>query len=318
MIAAEEGWGFLNWLKQNGVQLHPVTICILDSDGVDLDHEEFRGRVVHPHTVAGAETDPANPFPAGQADQEQPHGTLRAGIATATMDNQTGLAGLAGMDNLFSLMPVRVGESLLGWASGIRYAADAGADVISISMNPAIDWDIAGNEMDQLDEAIAYAAHEKGVVICVSSGNANRADRVEYPATHPDVIACGAITDLSQRCQPGDWAGMPNGGSSYGAGLSVVSPGIYITTTTTTTKGRVLGYSFGFRGTSAATPHIAGLAALLLSIDPDLRPEGVRDIIENSARSLNGYPVDTDGWNNEIGYGLINVADALKQVYEML
>lgn len=326
-IMAEQGWGFLNDLQRSGATLHPVTICILDSDGVDLGHEEFKGQVVNAYTVPGAETDPANPLPPGQADQQEPHGTCCAGIATATTNNRKGIAGLAGLVDLngnpiFSLMPVRAGESLLGWASGIRYAADAGADVISISMNPALGQDTAGNEMAQLDEAIDYAVNQKGVVICVSSGNSNSSDgtgtptnSVEYPATHPAVIACGAINQQNQRCQPGDWSAIPSGGSSYGDDLSVVAPGVLIPTTTTMTRGRTHpGYTLAFSGTSAAAPHVAGLAALLLSANPNLRPAEVQAIIEKSAQPLPGYSSDRNGWNSETGYGLINVWRALQLV----
>lgn len=310
-IKAPEGWGILQQLEKNGTTLHSVTLCVLDSGGVDLGHPEF-GSTVDAYTSQGAETG----HPPGQSDDDE-HGTMCTGVAVATTDNNQGISGVAGLlrsdkSPLVRLMPVKIVDTLSGIAEGIRYARKQKAQVISISMNPPSDRANDSKEMDDLDMAIDEAIGD-GIVICVSSGNYTLADesqkkpiQVSYPATHPGVIACGAINQQDTRCTPN----ATGFGSNFGNELDVVAPGTKIPSTRFATQGSVPGYTFWFSGTSAATPHVAGLAALILSVNPDLRPTEVRNIIQDSATPLSAQ----GGWDTETGYGLINMKKALMAV----
>lgn len=163
-------------------------------------------------------------------------------------------------------------------------------------------------------------AFEAGIVICASTGNSN-SNPVLYPASHRYVIACGASDTNDNRVDTSSW------GSNYGAELSVVAPGVDIPTTDPqdwpggSQRGVVGDYEHHFWGTSAAAPHVAGLAALLLSKYPYLTPTQVRNIIERTAKKVGRYAtgsppqypfVKLNGtWHEQMGYGLINVADAL-------
>lgn len=200
-------------------------------------------------------------------------------------------------------------------AAGIYFATAQGARVISMSFGWNL-WDPA-----VIDPAIQNA-HDHGVVMCAATHNHNSS--ITYPATHPLVIACGASDEVDNRKTPTS----PDGegwGSNYGPEISVVAPGVHIPTTDRqgsagyNTSGGVSGnYYLAFNGTSAATPHVAGLAALILSVNPSLTNVQVRNIIERTTDKVGsvpyattpGYPNGT--WNEEMGYGRINVLRALK------
>jgi subtilisin family serine protease len=182
--------------------------------------------------------------------------------------------------------------------------------------------------LTDLNTAIDYA-YSKFIVLCAATmNNGNEIlvngspqvipNGIHYPANYyPAVIACGASNCLDNRCDihngirdfPSPWKG-----SNYGDQLSVVAPGTKIPTTT------IPNYDLNFWGTSAATPHIAGLAALLMSHYSQLKrnPAKVREIIERTADkvpyvSMYNSVKASGSWNNEMGYGRINVYRALSE-----
>jgi subtilisin family serine protease len=241
------------------------------------------------------------------------HGTACAGIATASINNATGVAGLAGE---CLILPV----AFQNWtdvevAAGIRYAAQNGARVISMSFG----WDPWDHAI--IDPAI-QEAFDLNVIMCVATHNHDAA--ITYPATNPLVMACGASDQVDNRKSPTS----PDGegwGSNFGPAMSVVAPGVLIPTTDRTGN---VGYTIddymtNFNGTSSATPHVAGLAALLLSRDKTLGGVEVRTIIEQTADKVGavpyaptpGYPNGT--WNQEMGYGRINAYKAVQSVPTM-
>jgi len=112
-------------------------------------------------------------------------------------------------------------------------------------------------------------------------------------------------------------------GSNYGTALDIVAPGVHIVTTTIQSNGDYTAVS----GTSAACPHVAGVAALVLSANSSLSGPEVRNIIERTARKINSYSASnpsgymyTDNpsvrpngtWNEETGYGLVNAYTAVQ------
>jgi subtilisin family serine protease len=250
----------------------------------------------------------APPSIGGDAPQNQPHGTCCAGIAAATQ-NTIGVAGLAGLCGIMPLRPKNWTRSEV--AACIKYAADNGVRVISMSFG----WDpttVPTDYFSVMDNSITYASKTKKVVMCAASMNDGK-DWVYYPAANQAVIACGASNKCDRRCTSADWPNTSFSGSNYGPGLSVVAPGVQIPTTT-----NLSGYVTTFLGTSAATPHVAGLAALLISLNPILAssPQQVRTIIESTADKVpdpllyvTQKPNGT--WYDEMGYGRINVFKAL-------
>ena len=288
------GGGFTGWDITTGSE--DIVVCMLD-EGCDLTHPDLR------FSDAGINLDTMLPdgSPTGN------HGTACAGIVSAIFNNTEGLSGVAGNCKILPLAFVNWTE--IEVANGINYAADHGARVISMSFgwdpwNPAI-----------IDPAIQHA-FDSNVVMCVATHNHNGS--ITYPATNPLVIACGASDQIDNRKSPTS----PDGeawGSNFGPEMSVVAPGVLIPTTDIQGSNGYTpnDYMLDFNGTSSATPHVAGLAALLLSKDPTLSNQQIRNIIEQTSDKVGQVAyINTPGknnglWNEEMGYGRIDVLKAL-------
>ena len=219
------------------------------------------------------------------------HGTFCAGIASAETNNAIGIAGVSWNSKI---MVVRVldndgfsNDSII--APGIIYAADEGADIISLSLGGA-------GSSSTLEDAVDYA-YSEGCLLVAASGNSDSSS-VDYPAAYDNVIAVGATNESDERCDPDDWGfGL---GSNYGAELDVVAPGNNIYSTS-------LGGVYGTQaGTSMAAPFVSGLAALIWSYNPTLTNMDVRDTIISSADDIG-----SSGWDAYTGYGRINAEEAL-------
>ncbi len=196
---------------------------------------------------------------------EEGHGTHVAGIIAAE-NNGFGTTGVAFNAKI---MPVRVLGEAGGYqsdiAAGIRYAVDNGADAINLSLGANLTSAQAAN-------AIKYAA-EKGVVVVMAAGNESQSQPL-YPARYAINygIAVGAVNRNNQ---------MP--GFSNKAGTTqldyVVAPGVNVYSTW-------MGNSYQFSsGTSMASPYVAGVAALILSANPNLSAAQVETILTSTANA---------------------------------
>lgn len=295
------GSGTTGWDLQRGAS--SVIVAILD-EGVDLNHPDlagqFAGSGINLGTMSGTGAPTGN------------HGTPCAGIAAAPVNNGTGTAGVAGGCRI---LPIAFATwSATEVAAGLRYARQQGARVVSMSFG----WN--GWDQSVINPAIDEA-HAAGMVLVAATHNHNTLNGITYPATHPLVIAVGASDQVDNRKSPSS----PDGegwGSNYGPQISVVAPGVRCPAPDRTGSNGYTNndYTMTFNGTSAATPHVAGLAALLISRKSSLTNVQVRDIIERTAAKVGtvpyatvaGYPNGT--WNNQMGYGRIDVLGALQQV----
>ena len=180
----------------------------------------------------------------------------------------------------------------------IIYAVDMGARIINMSFT--ID------STSCIESAIQYAVNNN-VILIASSGN-NGEENVLYPARNNNVIAVGA-SNINNH-----WLNFSN----YGGKISVVAPGDKITTTHNNNT-----YSTLYNkpsGTSVAAPHVSGVAALMLSANPNLTATQVRTIIEQTAQRVHDdvytYTNHSNGlWNNKMGYGLIDAHKAVMEAY---
>ncbi|MBD3168278.1 MAG: S8 family serine peptidase [candidate division Zixibacteria bacterium] len=298
-IDAPEGWELARGSSE-------IIIAVLDM-GVDVEHEEFIDKIVAPYNaVDGTDEQTPNDWDA--------HGTCCAGIAAARTDNNKGIAGV---NWNAQIMPIKIGytpepggQRMVTdyWASdGILTAAQRGADVLSNS------WYTTPSDLIDLAFYTVYQTGRdgRGCISVAAAGNFN-SDLV-YPASLPETFAVGATSPCDERKSPTSCDGETWWGSNYGQGLDVMAPGCYIWTTDITggggsnpgnpAYGDPLGdYVSRFRGTSSATPQVAGLAAIILSIDPEMTAFEVQQLIIDNTDDLG-----PQGWDEEFGYGRINI-----------
>ena len=310
-----------------------IKIAVIDN-GVELNHPDLQANLLMGYDA----TTGISPGGAPLNDDEN-HGTACAGIIGAIKDNGIGISGVA--PNC-KIIPVRAYRSITYdkvSAKAIRWAWKNGADVISCSWGGG---DSKADLINAIDSAVNFGRGGLGCVVVFSTGNDGK-PMVEFPASLPNVIAVGAISPCGERKTPTSCDGerFGWGGSNYGSDLNVVAPGVLISTTDRqgnkgynpmTPIGHVKNggskvtadyadqnYNIDFRGTSAACPHVAGVAALVLSERPDLTAAQVRQSIESSCTKITGPSSNpytyTNGKNDEVGYGLANAYGAIQEAY---
>lgn len=257
-----------------------VKIAIVDS-GIDLTHPEFAGRVTGGLDSAGY--DFVNDDHYAQDDTSGGHGTHVAGIAVAVSENETGGVGVAPM---CSVIPVKVlGSNGSGLnydiGEGIKWAADQGADVINLSLeSPYYDVSIASR--------VAYAQAADALVVA-AAGNHFGAP-VAYPARLAGVVGVSAVTTAHAIA---DF-------SNRGPEIDLAAPGDAIVSV------RLGGGSTTMNGTSMAAPFVAGTAALVRGVNPDLTQSEVASRLMASATDLG-----VAGHDSLFGAGLLNASRAL-------
>lgn len=279
-----------------------IVVAVLD-DGVDLSHSDLATNLITGYDAI------YNGVGGDHVLNDDGHGTAVAGVIGAVKDNTIGIAGVAPG---CKLMPVRMlDHSVYSFnyeaaIRGINWALANGADVINCSWSaPSPDEYLTS----AIQNAYSLGRNGKGCVIVFASGNGNTS--VNYPAYLGSVIAVGAITYDGLRKEPNFWM-LDFWGSNYGPALDLVAPGVMIPTTE-----RHSIYYIELGGTSLAAPHVAGVAALILSEYPDLTPEQVKRAMERSADRPTSYTYISDYQypsgkrNDQVGYGIVNAYGAL-------
>lgn len=304
----DQQWGLKNTIPQGeGIDIRAceawqlsrgnnIIIAIID-EGIELDHPDLQANTNQLLSWDAVRKD-------SPSEIHGSHGVWVAGVAGAVQNNEIGISGVAPNSQLMSISFVDEDNPFLKeqLAAGINWAWKNGADVINNS------W--GGGALDGLyirnaiDSAVTYGRNGLGSVVVGAAGN-GAVPSVVFPANLPDVIAVGAMDEFGGRLS----------NSNFGNNLDVTAPGIRIRTTD-----RHGTYAESFRNTSAAVPHVSGIAALMLSANPDLTWQQVKNIIERTAQRVrpgaNLYEI-TPGrpngvWSHFVGYGLVNAREAVQ------
>lgn len=286
-----------------------IVTAVLDH-GIEMNHPDMSANIFGTGFDTESGTTPA--LVLGN------HGTACAGIIGAVDNNSLGVTGVAPNSRLMSISNSLAGtpNSRQKRADGIMWAYKNGASVISNSWGSGVMYTVIDNA---IDSALTYGRGGLGCVIVFASGNNNSS--VSYPAnSNPDILAVGAMSPCGERKNPSSCDGEGWWGSNYGSQLDVVAPGVKIPTTDRQGGAGYTGtdYTQTFNGTSSACPHAAGVAALVLSVNPCLTQKQVVEIIESSSRKIGGYTYsstagrENGNWNNEMGYGLIDADAAVR------
>lgn len=318
-----------------------ITIAIIDN-GVDIDHPEFggAGKLVAQRdaTLQTNNPRPKDIFGTGPDDGEN-HGTACAGVATGN-----GALGASGVAPAAKLMPIRLASGLGSQreADAFVWAADHGADVISCSWGPEDGrwWDqtdpkhqrvvpMGANTRLAIDHVTNNGRGGKGCVVLFAAGNGNESVDNDGYASYPKVVAVAACNDTGKRSVYSDfgnavWCAFPS--SDFGHlpfnHPNPLTPGIW-TVDRTGTAGYNTGsngdgdaagmFTNSFGGTSSACPGAAGVVALMLSVNPDLKWTEVKELLKRACDRIDPQDGQYDGagHSTKYGYGRLNARTAI-------
>jgi subtilisin family serine protease len=286
-----------------------VRLAVLD-DGVTMMHPALSSTLV-------ATYDAINDYLDATPNSWDSHGTASTGIAGAVLK----VGGLKGVCGGCDILAVRIAQSTAkgsGWVvrnsdirRGIDWAVAHGADVFSLSWGGSVPSNAITSA---LFRARTQGRGGKGCVVTAAAGNAFSA--VEFPANLVGVLAVSGTNQLDEFKSPTSGDGETWWGSNYGPEIDIAAPAVNIFTTDLLgADGKAQGdYMSNYNGTSAATPIVAGAAALLLKINPDLTESEVREALTSNADKVGRYAYES-GRNNYFGYGRLNVYRAAQYVF---
>jgi hypothetical protein len=297
-ISAEEAWDFTRGAN--------TRIAVIDN-GFDVTHGDLSPGIVGESgffDAAGNFQQTLTNYP------DVDHGTFCAGMATARQNN--GLDGCGSAPEAELMLVATRGDQVgtqATLARAVAYAANpstevngadpaTGADVIVSSLGPnGANWALTA----VLQNAILFATRQgrkgRGTPIFWASSNGNNVDvALDQVVSHPNVIAVGR----SRRNDTED-------NSARGEELDFLAPGVNVVSTASGGGTRTA------TGTSYAAPLSAGIGALVLSINPDLYADEIRQIMRSTCDKIGGATYDRTGHNLDYGYGRVNAFRAVIQ-----
>ncbi|AFY33376.1 S8 family serine peptidase [Calothrix sp. PCC 7507] len=352
-ISVEKAWDITRGVRS-------VVVAVVD-DSFDLNHPDFQGsgKIVAPRDFKD------NDFLPLPGDEEASHGTACAGLAVAE-ENGAGIVGVAPGCAFMPIRTTgflddKSIEDIFNWA------IEKGASVISCSWGAsAVYFPLSLRQRAAIARAATQGRKGKGCVILFAAGNANRpidgsVNERNWPKNilsgntvwlsgfpvHTDVIAVAASTSLNKKAAYSNWGtniavcapsnNAPPGMWFEEAGFMETQPAIASSLTGlgifTTDQIGAAGYEPGnftdnFGGTSSATPVVAGVAALVLSANPDLTAGQVKRILQETADKivdanpdpqlgLRAGTYDVNGHSQWFGYGKINAAKAVQAASQL-
>ena len=257
-----------------------IVVAIVD-DGINLRHNEFRNKIVKPYNVFTQSED--------VRESEVGHGTHVAGLAIASANNQSGIAGVA--PNC-KLMPIQVFDrdgycSTMSVLDGVLYAVYNGADVVNLSLGMMINAQLPSaaqqelinsyfKEEERVWKKVFSIANRNNTAIIIAAGNENLMAGIEPMHRSQDVIVVAAVgEDHNPLHSKANF-------SNYGSYTDVSAPGVDILSTMGNGKYETMS------GTSMAAPIVAGAVALIKSVNRPLSTAQIRTILQETGVEVNG------------------------------
>jgi len=313
-----------------------ITVGIYD-EGIDIEHEDLRDNILgygnynNPNgqidLVADGATLDNNTDNAPAPESDRWHGTSCAGLIAAVADNRKGSAGVAPESKLIAL---RYSDKVSRDIEAFNDMAKEGVAIISnswgtYSMDPQFNEtlkELSENGRDGKGLLVFFAAGNDGCnmdqyysIQSDSSGNTYRCESTSNSQTSPinDESESPYVISIAASTRNDRIASYSN----YGSSIDFTAPGSQssiFTTDAMYSKGApgAWNYTDSFSGTSAAAPIAAGIAALILSENPELSKEEVLDIMKTTAQKNGAYNYDSDGRNDHWGYGMVDAGEAVK------
>lgn len=321
------------WLYTKGCS--NIKIAVID-EGVDLSHPDLSANLITGYDPTG------NGSNGGPLDDDY-HGTNVAGIIGA-VDNNIGVVGIA---NGCKIAPIR--GYYTNYRGNSTYTIFAPSVAFSTNLASSFNWArITGNVdvincswvgvmptfllSSAIDNAATLGRGGLGIIIVFAIGNADY-DFTSYPAAgNTKLIKVGAINITGNR-----WGNGGTFGSNYGDDLDFMAPGDLVPTTDISSSNygwdylntssldawKTLNGDYNlFSATSCATPHVAGICGLVLSVNPNLNRDEVIEVLSSSSKKISNYNYDFVAnrnygrWNYQMGYGLVNAYTAVEFAYD--
>lgn len=272
-----------------------IKVAIVDN-AVWSAHPDLAGKIVLQRDVVN---NTANSSPPGTGDPgEWSHGTHCAGLATAITDNYVGVAGIGFNTSIIAIKAAHANANQISHSlAGVSFAINNGADVVSMSFG--------GPGFNQTFQNLVNTGTSMGVVFVAAAGNDN-STAAHYPSSYANVISVASTNDNDVK----------SNFSNYGPAITLCAPGGFaspgpsglLSTTYALTS---MGYYDSYFGTSMACPVVAGLASLMLSINPNLLPSDLTNIMMGTCDNIDAM---NPGYIGQLGAGRINAHQAVLAV----
>ena len=300
-----------------------VVVAVVDT-GVRLDHPDLAGSFVAGYDFIqdpvrardgnGIDPDPNDPGDKGAGSGSSFHGTHVAGTIAAATNNGIGVAGVSWGSKV---MPVRVlgkgGGTLYDVMQGVAFAAGLPNDSGTLPAKKAdiINLSLGGGGYDASAQALFNQVRAQGVIVVAAAGN-QATSAPSYPAAYDNVVSVAAV-DLNRNPAPYSNFGTtvdvaaPGGDTSVDRNADTFADGVLSTLADDTVSPLTFGYVF-YQGTSMATPHVAGVFALMRSVNPALTPAQIDALLANGDLTQD---LLAPGYDTQTGWGLIDAQAAV-------
>ncbi|MFE7626028.1 S8 family serine peptidase [Streptomyces sp. NPDC057509] len=251
-----------------------IKVAVLDT-GIDVDHPDVKDRILETKSFV----------PGQEVDDKNGHGThvasTIAGSGAASDGVNKGVAPAAGL--IVGKVLSDEGEGAdSGIIEAMEWAKAEGADVVSMSLGSSIPDD----GTDPMSQAVDALSEDGGPLFVIAAGNAYGAGTIGSPGSADKALTIAAVDKQDGRA---DFSSMGPLVRSYGLKPDLSAPGVDINAAASQSVPGIEGMYQSMSGTSMATPHVAGAAAILKQRHPDWSGQRVKDALMTSSKVLPAY-----------------------------